>query len=196
MSRIERGIEEWKRLNSLTARASFRRFQGSHNSLHLIDERAILLTAIAYLCILLSHDRYAISSLLPFAVYPVILLSLGGVPWHWTLKQLLRIMPFILFVGIWFPIADREPVSVHLIGELAAGWIGFAALVMRATLSVTTALGLLGVLGWPGVMRALSGLKVPAVIRIPAELLHRHLFDLLETAGRMLRARELRGGKG
>jgi len=197
MSRIERAFEDWKRLNLLTARASLRRFQGGSNVGFIcrIDGRAVILTAAVYLCIMLSHGRYTISSLIPFSVYPLILLSLSGIPWRWTLKQLMCIMPFILFMGIWFPIVDREPMDVIFIGKIAAGWIGFATLILRAVLSVTTALGLLGVLGWPGIMRALSGLKIPAIVRIPAELLHRHLFDVLETAGRMLRARELRGGK-
>jgi cobalt/nickel transport system permease protein len=104
-------------------------------------------------------------------------------------------MPFILFVGVWLPILDQTPTPLPFIGEISSGWIGFAAIIGRSVLSVAVALGLLGMLGWSGIMRALSSLHIPSIIRIPAELLHRHLFGLFETAGRMLRARELRGGK-
>jgi cobalt/nickel transport system permease protein len=144
---------------------------------------------------MLSYGRYEVSALFPFTIYPAILLALGGVPWRWTARQLTRIMPFLLFVGIWIPILDRTPMAIPVIGKISAGWIGFAAVIMRGVLSVTIALGLLGMLGWSGIMRALSGLHIPTAIRMPAELLHRHLFGIFETAGRMLRARELRGGE-
>jgi cobalt/nickel transport system permease protein len=48
--------------------------------IHRIDARVKILVTLVYLGALMSFSRYEVSALIPFVVYPVALVAVGGMP--------------------------------------------------------------------------------------------------------------------
>ena len=87
---------------------------------------------------------------------------------------------------------DREIlISLGGIG-ISGGWVSFASILMRFTLTVGAALTLIAVTGFNAVCMALEKLGVPKVFVIQLMFLHRYMFVLVHEASRMVRARALR----
>lgn len=189
MASIEGTILDFRRLDQLAA---------GHTALHRLDARAKVLTTLAFVLAVVSFGRYALAALLPFFLYPVAVLSLGDLPAGYFARKVALILPFALAVGMLNPLFDRE-VMVRLgpIG-VTGGWISCASIVVRAALTVSAALVLVGVTGFPEICRALERLGAPQAFTVQLLFLYRYIFVLTEEGGRSSRARELRsfGGKG
>lgn len=169
-----------------------------NNFLQQLDPRAKLLTTLLFITAVVSFDKYALSGLIPFLIYPLSLLVLGSLPPGYLFKRILVAAPFALFIGVFNPILDRE-IMVR-IGEvgISGGWISFASIMLRFTLTVSAALILIATTGFNEVCLALRKMGMPAGLSVQLLFLFRYLFVLIEEAARMSRAREVRsfGGKG
>ena len=189
MASIEGTILDFRRLDRLA---------GGGTALHRLDARAKVLTTIAFVLAVVSFDRYALAALLPFSLYPVAVLSMGGLPAGYFVRKVALVLPFALAVGMLNPIFDREIVLRIGPVDLAGGWVSGASIVVRAALTVSAALLLVGVTGFPEICRALSRLGVPQAFTVQLLFLYRYIFVLTEEGGRASRARELRsfGRKG
>lgn len=167
---------------------------GSRDSgLHRLDPRAKVLATAAFALAVASFGRYEVSALLPFALFPVALAALGGVPGGYLLKRIALALPFVLVLGACNPVLDRE-VLLHL-GPLAVtgGWLSFSSMALKLVLTVASVVALTATTSLEGVCRALEQLGIPQVFVVQLAFLHRYTFVLVEEAGRMLRARDLRG---
>lgn len=189
MASIEGTILDFRRLDRLAA---------GETAIHRLDARAKVLATLAFVLAVVSFDRYALAALLPFFLYPVALLSMGGLPGGYFVRKVALIVPFALAIGLLNPLFDRE-VMVRL-GPVAisGGWISCASIVLRATLTVSAALLLVGVTGFPEICGALERLGAPQAFAVQMLFLYRYIFVLTEEAGRAGRAREMRsfGRKG
>jgi len=110
----------------------------------------------------------------------------------------LLVCPFALAVGIFNPIFDTDIlVQLGPVG-ISAGWISCASILVRALLTVSAALTLVALTGFPAICRALEQLGMPSAFAVQLLFLYRYLFVLTEEGGRGARARELRsfGNKG
>lgn len=74
--------------------------------IHRIHPVPKLLATIVYLIVVVSFDRYEISGLLPFVMYPMVLILLAELPAKPILKRLLMVEPLIIGIGILNPIFD------------------------------------------------------------------------------------------
>ena len=159
---------------------------------HRLDPRAKLLVTIFFVLAVVSYDKYAIGDLLPFFIYPAAIIGLANLPVGYLLKKLLIVSPFVLFIGIFNPFIDRE-IMVEL-GPLAisGGWISFASLLLRFSLTVGAALLLIATTGFPAVCMALEKLGAPRILTVQLLMLYRYLFVLIEEGIRMIRAHALR----
>jgi cobalt/nickel transport system permease protein len=163
-----------------------------NSPIHRLDPRAKLLVTIFFVLTVVSYDRYAITDLLPFFLYPAVIIGLANLPVKYLLKKLLIVSPFVLFIGIFNPFIDRE-IMVEL-GPLAisGGWISFASLLLRFTLTVGAALLLIATTGFPAVCGALDKMGAPRILTVQFLMLYRYLFVLIEEGIRMIRAHALR----
>lgn len=165
---------------------------------HRLDPRAKILAALALIVAAVSFGRYEISALLPLLFFPVALGALGRVPAGVILRKLLLALPFVLFVGLFNPLFDRE--TALRVGGVAVsgGWLSFLSIVLRSALTLATALVLIAVTGMPALGSGLERLGAPRVFVVQLLFLHRYLFVLGEEALRMSRARSQRsfGGRG
>ena len=160
--------------------------------LHRIDPRVKLITTVVFIATVVSFNKYAVSNLIPFFSFPIILILLGGLPAGYILKKVLLISPFAVLVGIFNPVFDRAIVC-H-IGSLgiSGGWASFISILMRFVLTVTSALALVSLTGFNSVCMALERFKVPRPFIVQLMFLYRYLFVLTEESDRMVRAMSAR----
>src|SRR6185369_14326623 len=81
---------------------------------------------------------------------------------------------------------------------VSGGVISFASIVMRAVLTVGSAIILVCITGFPDICRALESMGMPQAFTIQLLFLYRYIFVLTEEGGRVSRARHFRSfdGKG
>jgi len=183
MASIEGTILDFRRLDELASGGT---------ALHRLDARAKVLVTIAFTFSVVSFNRYALSALLPFFLYPVVILALGNLPAGYFAKKVVLFLPFALAVGLLNPLFDRETmVRLGSIG-ISGGWISCASIGVRAILTVSAALLLVGVTGFPEICRAMERLGVPKTFAAQLLFLYRYIFVLTEEGARSSRARELR----
>jgi cobalt/nickel transport system permease protein len=164
---------------------------------HRLDARVKALTTTAFLVTVMSFPRYEVSALLPFVLYPVTLMAVGGIPPGCMMRKLLVAAPFALAVGIFNPLLDRQAVAILGTHTLSGGWLSLASIVVRFMLTVSAALTLVACTGIHRLCAALERLGAPQVFTIQLELLYRYLFVIVGEGARMRRAAELRSaGRG
>jgi cobalt/nickel transport system permease protein len=134
MAKIDSAFFDIGTLDTLACRDS---------AIHRLDPRAKLVTTLVFILVVVSFDRYAISALLPFGLFPLSLIILADLPPGYLLKKLLLAAPFALCVGIFNPFFDRQ--TLLQFGPLAVsgGWVSFASILLRFTLTVLAALVLI-----------------------------------------------------
>jgi cobalt/nickel transport system permease protein len=164
--------------------------------IHQLDPRAKLLTTLAFIVAVVSFNKYAISGLIPFVIYPVVLVALGDLPLGHLAKKVLLAAPFALFIGIFNPLFDRE-ILIHVgpVG-ISGGWLSFLSIMIRLALTVSAALVLIATTGLNAVCLALEKLGAPRAFVVQLLLLYRYLFVLGDEATRLARARSLRSFEG
>jgi len=161
-------------------------------SLHRLDPRAKLITTLIFLVTVISYSKYSILPLVPFFIYPVVMISAGGLPAGYFLKKVIQVSPFAIMVGIFNPLIDRE-IILHIgtIG-ISGGWVSFCSIIIRFILTVTAALILISLTGFNTVCEALNRLGVPRPFVVQLLFFYRYIFVLVDEAERMERARSLR----
>jgi len=160
--------------------------------LHRLDPRAKLITTVLFILAVVSFGKYTVLAFTPFFIYPIFLISAGGVPLMYILKKVLLVSPFAILLGIFNPIIDREVIfHVGSIG-ISAGWISFISILLRFILTVTAALLLVALTGFNAVCEALANFGVPRPFVVQLLFFYRYLFVLTDEAQRMERARSLR----
>ncbi len=164
--------------------------------IHRADPRAKLLATLAYIVTVASFDRYTVTGLVPFVIYPVVLVALGGVPAAYLARKVILAAPFAFCIGIFNPLFDRT-VLLH-VGPvpISGGWLSFVSILLRFMLTVTAALLLVATTGFNGVCLALEKLGAPKAFVVQLLFLYRYLFVLVDEATRLTRARALRAFDG
>lgn len=161
-------------------------------AVHRLDPRAKVLATLVYVVAVVSYGRYEVSALIPFIIFPAVMVSLGGLPVGFLVRKVLVVLPFALLVGLANPLIDRAPLVELGPVVLSAGWVSFASIVLRSILTVGAALVLVAVTGFTGVCMALERLGMPRVFAVQLLFLYRYIFVLTDEAARTARARELR----
>jgi cobalt/nickel transport system permease protein len=168
------------------------RLADGDTAIHRLDPRAKVLATVVFVISVVSCGKYELAALFPFFLFPVFMITLGNVPAPYLAKKIAVIIPFAVMVGMFNPLLDRQ-VMLH-VGALGVtgGWISFASIVVRAVLTVSSALVLVAVTGFPGICAALERLGMPHPFAVQLLFLYRYIFVLAEEGGQMARARELR----
>ena len=159
---------------------------------HRLDPRTKVITTFIFIITVVSFGKYQIASILPLTIYPIVMLTVGDVPAGSIARRLLLALPFVLLVGIFNPLLDREP-QVQL-GPviISGGWVSFGSILLRFALTVGAALMLVATTGFNTVCLALEKMHVPQAFVMQLLFLYRYIFVLIDQAGRLLRAHSLR----
>lgn len=160
--------------------------------LHRLDPRAKLLTTMVFIFCVVSYGKYEIAGLLPFFVFPAVLVGLGNLPLGFLLRKLVIVSPFVIFIGIFNPWLDQAVIWQLGSVSITAGWVSFLSLLLRFTLTVGAALILVASTGFPALCMAMEKLGTPKIFTVQLLLLYRYLFILISEGIRMIRAHALR----
>ena len=159
---------------------------------HRIDPRIKLILTLLYLFTVVSFPKYEIAALLPFFVYPVLLMTIGEIPFLFILKKIIWMSPFAIFIGIFNPLLDSGQATLAFGFSLAAGWLSFISILLKFILTVATALLLIATTSFPGICHALRQLGAPSLFVSQLLFLYRYIFVLMEETMRIVRARDMR----
>lgn len=172
------------------------RLASGDNWLSRLDPRAKVVTTLVFVVLVVSAGKYEVSALLPFFLFPVILIAVADLPLVYLLKKLLLAAPFAFFVGVFNPFFDPAP-QLQLHGwAISGGWLSFASILLRFTLTVSAALILIATTSFTGVCLALEKLGAPRVFVLQLLFLYRYLFVLIDAGVRLHRAQRLRSFNG
>ena len=189
MASIAGAVKDFRQLDLLAA---------GDTVVHRIDARAKVLVTLLFSLTVVSVSKYELAALFPFFLYPAALMALGDLPVRHIVGKVVVVLPFALMVGIFNPLFDQT-VLVRLgpIG-ISAGWLSCASILVRAMLTVSAALILVGITGFPAICQALDKFGLPRIFTVQLLFLYRYLFVLTEEGSRTARARDLRafGKKG
>ena len=161
-------------------------------SLHRLDPKAKVLVTFFFVVSVVSFGKYDLSALFPFFVFPVVMISIGSLPAGFIVKKVLLFAPFVVLIGVFNPLFDREALVWFGSFGVSGGWVSCASIVVRAMLTLSAVLILVGLTGFPAVCGALERLGMPKVMAVQLLFLYRYIFVLTEEGARTSRARELR----
>lgn len=164
--------------------------------IHRLDARAKILTALVFIVVVSSYDKYSVITLLPMFLFPLTLVWMARLPLVFLLKRLLIVMPFVFCVGIFNPLFDHQVLLQVGSLKVSGGWLSFCSILLRSLLTVGIALILLAVTGFPSICHGLGRLGVPRAFVLQLLFLYRYLFVLGAEARQMVRARSLRSFHG
>ncbi|MEG1508022.1 MAG: cobalt ECF transporter T component CbiQ [Akkermansia sp.] len=183
MNAPEKALQDMDKLDTLSHEQSF---------IHKLDPRAKILTTLSYIITLLSLSPDNLSGMSIFLLYPVLVIRLANLPLGYLFKRSLIALPFVLFIGIFNPLLDHTPAITWGDWTISRGWISFASIVIRAILSVLSALILVATTGFPAICSGLKKLGVPSVMTTQLVFVFRYIFLLITETGKMTRAATLR----
>jgi len=164
---------------------------------HALRPLAKLVATFLFLVAIASTGPREVVGLLPFALYPALVLALSDLPAAPIAARLAAVSPFVIFIGALNPLFDRELVSFGG-AMIAGGWLVFASIAIKCALAIWAALLLVATTGMDGLGEAMRALRLPRVFVLQTLLAYRYVSLLMEELASSLRAHELRspGGRG
>jgi cobalt/nickel transport system permease protein len=153
---------------------------------HRLRPEVKILVTLAYIVFVASFGKYEVTGLLPFFIYPVVMLMLGELSPVLFLRKILPALPFVFFLGIFNPIFDTS----------GLGWFSFVSLLLKAVLTVSSGLLLIMTTGIDGVAVGFRRLRVPGIFVIQFIMVYRYISVLSEEVSRVVRAYSLRSAAG
>lgn len=183
MNTFEQRWSELRHLDELAAGST---------AIHHLHPGIKLVTLLVFLVVTASFPKYETVSMLPLFVFPVVLISLGNVPWGLIAKRLLWGLPFVLFIGLFNPLFDQTPMPLFGATTVSGGVMSFISILLRFCLAVLAVLALIATTGVDALGAAMRGLKIPQVVVIQFLFMYRYLYVLMDEMARTLRAHALR----
>jgi len=183
MSRIEKAFYDLGRLDLLAEK---------NTPIHRLDPRVKVVTTILFIFYVVSFNRYEIARLLPFFLFPALLIGMADLPFRYLLHKIILVSPFVLFIGIFNPFLDKEVMLQIGSLQISGGWLSLISILLRFILTVGAALLLIATTGFPAICMALEKLGAPKIFTVQLLMLYRYLFVLIEESIRTLRAYTLR----
>ena len=77
---------------------------------------------------MVSFGRYELAALLPFFLYPVVLLALGDLPAGYLARKVAVVLPFAVMVGLFNPLFDRQVLLQLGPLDIRGGWLSCASI--------------------------------------------------------------------
>lgn len=165
---------------------------GQDSAVHRLDPRIKVLVAAVFVICVVSFDKYAISAMLPFILFLLVIAGLGNIPVDFIIKKLLVVSPFAIMVGIFNPFLDQQIIMhVGSVG-ISGGFLSFFSILVRFALTVSAMLILIATTGFNSVCMAMVKLGMPKVFAVQLLMLYRYIFVLIDEGLRMFQARTLR----
>jgi cobalt/nickel transport system permease protein len=161
-------------------------------AVHHLDARVKVIATMLFLVTVISFPKYEVVALVPFFLFPVLIMTLGEIPMRFIFRKVLLVSPFAILVGIFNPFLDTAIVAVIWGVPVSGGCLSFVSILLKFALTISAALLLVATTSFPGVCHALRRLGLPSLFVSQLLFLYRYLFVLTEEAMRITRARDMR----
>ncbi len=174
------------------------RYRQGTSLIHRLDPRLKLLATLAFVLVVTTTPAGSWLAFSLLAALAIGMVVVAEVPLLEGLKRSAVALPFAGMVAISLPFTQAGEVvwSGQLWGLALtitdAGLSFFAAVVIKAWLSVMVSGLLVATTPFPDLLKAMRSLRVPAVLTATISFMYRYLFVLMDEAGRLQTARAAR----
>ncbi len=171
---------------------SLEQLASNNTFLHRLHPGVKMITTLIYIVCVISFDRYALSRVMSFAVYPVLIMALGEIPFGLIIKRSAVALPFVVFAGISNVIFDRN--TALFIGSMpvSGGMLSLVTLVLKTVFTVSAVLLLVSLTPFNKLTAELRHIHVPNLLVTLIEMIYRYVTVLGEEASNMITAFRLR----
>jgi cobalt/nickel transport system permease protein len=160
--------------------------------IHRLHPAAKIITTFVYLVVVISFDKYDVSGLIPFAAFPILMMSISETPYRPLLSRLLIALPFSFFAALSNIFLDRA-VAFQLAGlSITFGLLSFSSIIFKTILTVMAVLLLVSTTPMIKVAHELIRAKVPKIFVLQLMLTYRYISVLIEETGNMITAYHMR----
>ena len=127
MSKVSAAGVEFREMDELAAQES---------AIHALHPLIKLLVTLAYIIVVVSFPKYALSGLSVMVLYPILIFQASGIPVRTCFHKLRVVMPLVCAVGLLNPFFDRVP--LRYLGNLAVsgGVISMITLMLKGIFSL------------------------------------------------------------
>ena len=127
MSKVSAAGVEFREMDELAAQES---------AIHALHPLIKLLVTLAYIIVVVSFPKYALSGLSVMVLYPILIFQASGIPVRTCFHKLRVVMPLVCAVGLLNPFFDRVPLLY--LGNLAVsgGVISMITLMLKGIFSL------------------------------------------------------------
>ncbi|MCL1872583.1 MAG: cobalt ECF transporter T component CbiQ [Clostridiales bacterium] len=166
--------------------------------LHRLHPLAKLLSTLVYLVAVISRPPGEILTLLPFALFPGLLLAFSRISPKYILGRAVLVLPFPLLAGLGNLFILKDPVYYLGLFAVSQGMLFLLSLLLKALFTVSSLILLIACTSLRDLGGQLLRLKIPKAFCLQLFLTYRYLSLLLLEAGAMFQAYLLRapGQKG
>lgn len=164
------------------------------NVINKINPLAKLFVTLIYITVILSFNRYEVLALLPFVLYPVLIILLADISPKVILSKLLFVEPLIIGIGIFNPLFDKAQIAFGSFA-FSRGWLTLLAIILKSSLTMVAALLLVSTTRIDALAEALRKLKIPKILVLQLLLTYRYISVLAGEVGLITRAYLLRAPK-
>lgn len=154
-----------------------------HNSIRL-------LTTVFFSAVVISFGKYAFMSLIPLAIYPIVLFGYSKISLKELTKRVLWLEPIFIGIGILNPFFDKQ--HFLLLGlSFSYGWISLLTIVFKSVLIISATYLMASEII---IEEALMGLHLPLLFVTQISLTYHYIAVLLNEIKNMELAYKLRSG--
>jgi cobalt/nickel transport system permease protein len=170
---------------ALAARAGIdhlERLGGGDSPIHRLHPATTAAATLCYIVTLVSFPSREISALIPFVLYPAVMMPLSGTPWRALLSRLLVALPFALAAGLSNILVMRGVVFTLGGFAVTAGMVSFVSILLKTALSVLSVLILIATSAFADLSRLLTASKTMRPLGLQLLLTYRYISTLLDEA--------------
>lgn len=183
MSTFSDSIYKLNKIDDLSKQESF---------VHSINAAVKLVVALIYILFVVSFPKYNVFGLIPFAIYPMIIIYFGDIPTKLILKSSLIGLPIVIGLGGFNLIFDRAVVFHLGFIPITTGFISLVVLFIKAILTITAGVLLICTTGIEEISNALRKLKIPKIFTNQIVFMYRYIFVLIKSVGEVYNAYMMR----
>jgi len=183
LSKINKALRE---IDTLSRKASEDNFC---NNIHPLVK---LILTITYISVTASFNKYDFYGLISLSIFPLIVFISGRLSFKETLYRLRVVIPFVVFIGLFNPILDREVFREINGFVITGGMISFVTLVIKGLLTVFASYFFIATTTIEKLCYALKIIHFPNILINQILLIYRYVTVLLTEVKRITQAYELR----
>jgi cobalt/nickel transport system permease protein len=166
-----------------------------NSPVHRLHPLVKLLTTVAYMGVVISFPGYSVSGLIPFLLYPFLLIPASGTPPGPLAGRLFCALPFSLMGAVSnLVLMNGEAFSIGGF-SVSFGMLSFASIMLKTFLTVCAVLLLIATTPFTDIGAQLARLRVPKIICLQLVMTYRYIGLLLREAALMMSAYFLRAPK-